>query len=686
MLPSRLRRTGLELFLISFGVLSLELCVIRWLPGQVRVAAYFPNLVLIAAFLGLGVGALSKSGGHRRMLAAGAALMLAAIVLGKVAIHSGTVSDHLWLLYYDLPEDAPRINGLVLPLSLLFTLTALLFVPLGHAIGQRLDQFKRGDKPLIGYAVDLAGSLSGTLAFLALTALRLPPLAWFILAGAALLPLWSYQPKRLLSWAVAILLCAATVHHYDRAERYSPYYGVTVEPVVNVVNILTNGSLHQVAFDPRAEPPAEDPTSPLWGYRLPVSNLQPQPQRALVLGAGSGNDVAMLLHAGVPEVHAVEIDPLIIDIGRDLHPASPYQDPRVVLHNTDARAFLERTDLQFDLIVFGTLDSMTKLSAHSQVRLDNFVYTVECIQAAKACLTPQGGMALLFMCGSDNLVLRLNAMITQAWGEAPAVHLKNYSLFNTMFLIGRGFDHLMGDPDWRPTPAMLFSQNMETATDDWPFIYLDGRTFPLLYLEVAAAIIVVTFVMLLTVSGRMRRDLLAGRIDGEMVGFGAAFLLLETAFVTQLSLLFGTTWIASGIVFAAVLAALLAATLIRHRWKISARLALVVVIICLTVAGTVPLLSFAPSSLLGRVAFSLIYCGLPVLGAGLAFAARFQQRDDIESAFGWNILGAVFGGLLELLSMLTGLRAVFLIAAALYAIVLLLGSKRSGSVTGTAAI
>ncbi|MFI5300504.1 MAG: spermidine synthase, partial [Polyangiales bacterium] len=55
-----------ELALASFVVLFLELALIRWLPGQVRVLAYFPNLILVSAFLGLGVGALRS--GRRSLL------------------------------------------------------------------------------------------------------------------------------------------------------------------------------------------------------------------------------------------------------------------------------------------------------------------------------------------------------------------------------------------------------------------------------------------------------------------------------------------------------------------------------------------------------------------------------------------------------------------------------------------
>src|SRR5689334_16713414 len=42
--------------LVTFGILTLELALIRWTAGQVRVFAYISNVVLIVAFLGMGLG------------------------------------------------------------------------------------------------------------------------------------------------------------------------------------------------------------------------------------------------------------------------------------------------------------------------------------------------------------------------------------------------------------------------------------------------------------------------------------------------------------------------------------------------------------------------------------------------------------------------------------------------------
>ena len=48
----------MALFLSSFLVLFLETALIRWMPAYVRLLAYFSNFILLASFLGIGVGCL----------------------------------------------------------------------------------------------------------------------------------------------------------------------------------------------------------------------------------------------------------------------------------------------------------------------------------------------------------------------------------------------------------------------------------------------------------------------------------------------------------------------------------------------------------------------------------------------------------------------------------------------------
>src|SRR3712207_5347628 len=52
------KRPELRLFALSFLALFLELTIIRWVPGSVRLVAYYANLMLISSFLGIGLGAM----------------------------------------------------------------------------------------------------------------------------------------------------------------------------------------------------------------------------------------------------------------------------------------------------------------------------------------------------------------------------------------------------------------------------------------------------------------------------------------------------------------------------------------------------------------------------------------------------------------------------------------------------
>jgi hypothetical protein len=57
---------------------------------------------------------------------------------------------------------------------------------------------------------------------------------------------------------------------------------------------------------------------------------------------------------------------------------------------------------------------------------------------------------------------------------------------------------------------------------------------------------------------------------------------------------------------------------------------------------------------------------LPVLSSGLIFAKMFQQTSDAANALGSNILGGLFGGALEALSIFFGIKAMALLAIAVY--------------------
>ena len=116
-------------------------------------------------------------------------------------------------------------------------------------------------------------------------------------------------------------------------------------------------------------------------------------------GSGMGNDVAAALRNGAGRVTAVEIDPMILQLGKRLHFEHPYSDPRVTIVNDDARSYMQNAKDRFDLITFSLLDSHTTSSHYSNIRIDNYVYTREALTAARKLLTPDGVMVVKFQVG-----------------------------------------------------------------------------------------------------------------------------------------------------------------------------------------------------------------------------------------------------------------------------------------------
>jgi len=666
-----LRRPGLALVAASFIVLFQELTLIRWMSSEVRVLAYFPNVVLISAFLGLGIGALRA--GKRSLLwlwplslviTAAATLMMA-----RIAFTNLSPSEHLWLLYMDIP-NAPVVKDVRPPIIAAFILSALSFVALGQFVGERLRDFTEAGKTLWGYVADLSGSLLGVIAFALASFTGARPAIWFsvvLIAGA-----WLFVSKGWKAWlvyAITAVAIVASIASLERSPFYSPYYALRAEhsPNSGGVYILANGSLHQYAapLTSRRLTNSYD-QSIAAGYPLPYRALTHPPRRVLILGAGTGNDVVTALANGAQEVDAVEIDPVILKLGRTVHPDRPYASPRVHVFNTDARAFLRNTKNQYDLIVFGTLDSMTRLSALSNVRLDNFVYTVDCMRAARARLSPEGGVALYFMVGNRGIHEKLFAMLSEAFGRPPLVRHENHKLFNEILVDGPAFEHLR-TPEMAADIPRLMEKAAEAAvpTDDWPFLYLDARRPPAFYISIIAVFLILAAIAIIASSPERVHDQIRS-FDAEMFLFGAAFLLLETKLVTQMNLVWGTTWVTSAVVFGAILATILIGTIVIQLRPMPYGIAAGGLVIALLATYLMPQEWLLIESVTRRLLLSLVFAGAPIFFASICFASRFRMRTESNAAFGWNLAGAVFGGLIESMSMAVGIRALTLVALIAY--------------------
>src|SRR5688572_21683945 len=86
------------------ATLFIELALIRYVPGQIRVLGYFTTYVLLAAFLGIGLGMLAAGRWPRvSMIAWPAAMMVFTAVglanFGSILHVRGTQQDFLFLEY-----------------------------------------------------------------------------------------------------------------------------------------------------------------------------------------------------------------------------------------------------------------------------------------------------------------------------------------------------------------------------------------------------------------------------------------------------------------------------------------------------------------------------------------------------------------------------------------------------------
>ena len=366
------------------------------------------------------------------------------------------------------------------------------------------------------------------------------------------------------------------------------------------------------------------------GYHVPYT-LAPGPiRRALVVGAGSGNDVAVLLDHGAEHVDAIEIDPVILELGRARHPDAPYASPRVRAINTDARAWLNDTRETYDLIVFGTLDSMTRLSALSTVRLDAFMYTADCLRAARARLSPQGGLVLYFMVGEPlHRPAAGRPAHRDVFGEAPLVDDTDRALFNRIYMAGPAFAAAGGAERRADAPRVLsrVRAQVELPSDDWPYLYLRERGLSGFYLSMMAAVAALALAGALAASPDLRRSVAGRGIDVEMFLFGLAFLLLETRSVTAMNLAWGATWLTSAVVFFAVLLMVLLATFAVRAWSPPFPLTMGLLLVSLLVARALPESLVLRSGVPARLALSVLAVGVPIFLASVGLRPPLRDED-----------------------------------------------------------
>ena len=673
-----------KLFLASFLALFFELLVIRYLSTEIRVFAYLKNLPLIACFLGIGVGMIYGRRDKVERLFPWAVLVLFALIRfapmldlthvgfpdsnymmfggqgGSAFAAQLITAKHLQLAKYFL-----LAKYLLVTIGVLSLVTAV-FITIGGLVGEYLKTFA----PLYGYGINLAGSLAGIVGFTLLAFLATPPVVWLFLGVLLLMPFFWRKPI-----VVAVLVCIVLIHLVPETNTFwSPYYRIDFQSMippqgatrVSAYVLSVNHDYHQKALDLSPDflskyPDAEPNHDAFANYELPYS-LVPNPASVLIVGAGTGNDVAAALRHGADHVDAVEIDPVIVQLGQKYHPEHPYDSPGVSVFVDDARAFFGKTPNHYDLIVFAYLDSHTLFSSFSSLRLDNYVYTLESLQSARRLLKPGGTMVLSFAGGSPFLYERLWAMLEAAFGTPPVALKTGYDESGVEFVEGATRDRARTLP-FPDISNSLQRPNPILATDSWPFLYLSHRTIPA---SVLMPLILIVLGARRLLKSSLGADWTSNTGYRQMFFLGAAFMLLETKGITQLSLLFGSTWIVNSVVIGAFLTMGFLANLWVLVRPVSLRLTYILLFISLFLGLVVSPSHFIASSAAMKVIAAGLLVGIPVFFSGIVFSRSFSVIAHPEKGLGVNLFGAIAGGILENAVMLGGINTLGVLAILLY--------------------
>jgi spermidine synthase len=678
--------------LVTMVSLLLELVMIRWLASVFPVFSLFKNFILLACFLGLGAG---YAVGDKRPCAP-------ALVLPMLALFVFAIT----LLRYDIGDDASLFSTLPMseqtsvqramdvfswvtllqasvPLYLLLSASFVLCACVCYPIGQLCGKLLLSANARKAYGLNLLGSIAGVAALFVMSLFWLPPAVWFAVAGGTLvyfvLSRDKYLPLAVGSLSTLLIILSWPVQ--PEVQRiYSPYQLLErTAKTDGLMQVLSGGYYYQKVFNladgKRGHETDEDRHARAY-YEFPF-NFKKAPQRVAIVGAGTGNDVAAALRMGAQHVDAIEIDPAIAYLGKNYHPEHPYDDPRVTLTINDARNFFRTSREQYDLIIYGVLDSHTALSHASNLRVDSYVYTREGIDEAFKLLKPDGVISIAFALPNESLGFKLSHILQDAPGAGKplAVRVLYDSGSTTAFIAQKGKDVTMpaaktyADVGFSDVSSHFAQPYPEESipTDDWPFFYMIKRVYPFSYMISLGMVLVLSWLFVRKTIG------FTEPVDRRYMPFfflGSGFMLVETKAITELGLHLGGTWfvIAATIVLVLVMA-YLANLLVQRKMAPSPGVAYVGLLVSLLIGYGYALHHgmFAFGSHWVSLAFSCVLLTIPLFFSGIVFSNLIGQRKiNISTALAYNLIGALFGGLMEYNSMYFGFAFLYLIAAGFY--------------------
>lgn len=716
----RPRKIEIDLFVVSFLILFMELAMIRWIPGYVKLMSYFSNFILLACMLGMGLGCLAAGSKINFMKSVGFLLSATIIIsllifsMGKLNLVSYSLSRLSESQYIHFGGEwgtaqASLLNfGVTIIIAIVFVLITAIFIGPGQVMGSLFNSFKN---PVQAYTINIAASIVGIVCFSVLSFLSAPAWIWF--TGIAVMVIWlliRHRETGIIFYAAAIsialfMVIIVSTNDENGVTIWSPYYKIFYEKPRIIVNEIG----HQSMVSSREN----------FHYNLPYllswDTTGRRFNNILIIGAGSGNDVSYALRYGASRIVAVEIDPVILKIGKKDHPDRPYDDARVQVINNDGRSFLRSSNEKFDMIIYGLVDSLTLMSSFSSVRLENYLFTLDAFEDVKRHLKPDGVFVMYNFFRLNWLTARLYDMLARVFGEEPVLinlppakmltddttQTSAISVFmagdinriKTAFVQSGGYrvpraphEDLSKNHSFNGfnSPANQdFLEIYDTKIirlaaqyfpiDNWPFIYLKNPKIPghnkwgLIMMAVLSTLLICFF------TGPKGLT----KISLHYFFLGGAFMLLETESVIKLALIHGSTWFVNSVVFASVLVMIFLANLLILKRPIRRIIPIYILLfITLAINYLLPVELFLGKNWFVENVLSALLMFSPIAFAGIVFANSFRNSKRPALDLGSNLLGIIAGGIAEYASLVFGYNVLLLLAGGMYLISLIASPRQ----------
>lgn len=688
-----IQNTNTRVAIVSFVILFTELLLIRLIGTEIRIFAYVPNLILLATFLGSGLGALIDR--KIPILFSNLGIVLAVSlttinIFKNITDYISPISDS-FIWFQNSGNYVNYFFGVVLSIFL-FVVVAAVFVPLGQTLAKLYDS---SENLVVTYSINILFSLVGIITFTFFSVFSLSP---YISIIFSLLLIGVLAKKEHLPFVIITtllylpLILSAMLSTSDIV--WSPYQKLKITNLP-ANPILPQGKMLQVnnvgymgildlSKKYKATIPEKitnldievDKNYISFGdqYELPYI-FKDNPENVLIIGAGGGNDVAGALRRNAKKVTAVEIDPKIILFGKKYHPEKPYLKSNVEIVNTDGREFLKRTSEKYDIVVMGLTDSHTLNSNLTNVQLDNFLYTKESLNDIHKVLKEDGILFISFDVRRDWIGNRIYGSILNAfeiepiiismqgdppiygWGGVFYIVSKNKEYLNTVI---ESNDELAEFIEARKTK---FNVPKKLLSDDWPYLYLESPRIPRIHWILSSILLLISFLVFNKVKGKNNLNLNAFLL-------GAAFLLYEFQNIGRTSVIFGNTWNTNIFIISTILFLILCANLVTIKTKISYKFIIVGLVTSFLLQLTIPIDFYLELSKTLKYTAAPILLNIPLFFAALIFIRLFDAEKDRRTFYASNLFGSALGGVLSFTSYLYGINSLIFVSFALYLIVL----------------